>query len=62
MNLDELELELRKLPGICWVAFSDLGDRILAIGRLNARGRGSGAVTESPFCTVADVKSGAGFE
>jgi len=29
MNLDELELELRKLPGICWVAFSELGDRLL---------------------------------
>jgi hypothetical protein len=29
MNLDELELELRKLPGIRWVAFSELGDRLL---------------------------------
>jgi hypothetical protein len=29
MNLDDLELELRKLPGICWVAFSELGDRLL---------------------------------
>lgn len=29
MNLDELELELRKLPGICWVAFSELGDRLV---------------------------------
>jgi hypothetical protein len=29
MNLDELELELRKLPGIRWVAFNDLGDRLL---------------------------------
>jgi hypothetical protein len=29
MNLDDLELELRKLPGIRWAAFSDLGDRVL---------------------------------
>ena len=29
MNLDDLELELRKLPGICWVAFRELGDRLL---------------------------------
>jgi hypothetical protein len=29
MNLDDLELELRKLPGICWVAFRELGDRLV---------------------------------
>jgi hypothetical protein len=29
VNLDELELELRKLPGIRWAAFSDEGDRLL---------------------------------
>ena len=29
MNLDDLELELRRLPGIRWAAFSDLGDRLL---------------------------------
>jgi hypothetical protein len=29
MNLDDLELELRKLPGIRWAAFSDVGDRLL---------------------------------
>jgi hypothetical protein len=29
MNLDDLELELRKLPGIRWVAFTELGDRLL---------------------------------
>jgi hypothetical protein len=29
MNLDDLELEIRKLPGIRWAAFSDLGDRLL---------------------------------
>ena len=29
MNLDDLELELRKLPGIGWATFSDLGDRLV---------------------------------
>jgi hypothetical protein len=29
VNLDELEFELRKLPGIRWAAFSELGDRLL---------------------------------
>jgi hypothetical protein len=29
MNLDELELELRKLPGVRWAAFSEAGDRLL---------------------------------
>lgn len=29
MNLDELELELRKLPGIRWAAFSEEGDQLL---------------------------------
>lgn len=29
MNLDQLELELRKLPGIRWVAFNELGDQLL---------------------------------
>jgi hypothetical protein len=29
MNLDNLELELRKLPGVRWASFSELGDRLL---------------------------------
>ena len=29
MNLDELELELRKLPGIRWAGFSEQGGRLL---------------------------------
>jgi hypothetical protein len=28
MSLDDLELELRKLPGVRWVAFTELGDRL----------------------------------
>ena len=36
----------------------DLGDRLLAIGRLRARGKASGAVTESPFCYVGEFRNG----
>jgi ketosteroid isomerase-like protein len=36
----------------------DLGDRIVALGRLRARGRASGAETESPFAYVVDLKEG----
>jgi ketosteroid isomerase-like protein len=34
----------------------DLGDRLLAIGRIRTRGKASGAVTESPFCYLAEFK------
>jgi ketosteroid isomerase-like protein len=36
----------------------DLGDQIVAIGRLYARGKASGAETESPFACVVDSKNG----
>jgi ketosteroid isomerase-like protein len=36
----------------------DLGDRIVAIGRIRARGRESGADIESPLGYVTDFKSG----
>ena len=36
----------------------DLGDRVLAIGRIRTRGKASGAETESPFCYLADLKNG----
>ena len=36
----------------------DLGDRVLAIGRLHTRGRESGAETESPWSCVADFREG----
>jgi hypothetical protein len=29
VNLDDLELELRKLQGVCWVAFAEVGERML---------------------------------
>jgi ketosteroid isomerase-like protein len=36
----------------------DLGNRVLAIGRLRIRGKGSGAETESPFAHLTDIKDG----
>jgi ketosteroid isomerase-like protein len=36
----------------------DLGDRVVAIGNIRARGKASGAATESPVATVSDVKNG----
>src|SRR4029453_17644639 len=48
--LDELHLEYSETR--------DLGDRVVAIGRVRMRGRGSGAETESPLATVVDLKNG----
>ncbi len=36
----------------------DLGDRVVAIGRLRTRGRESGAEIESAFGSVTDVRNG----
>ena len=36
----------------------DLGDRVVGIGRFHMRGKGSGAETESPICSVVDFKNG----
>ncbi len=36
----------------------DLGDRLVATGRMRARGKTSGAETESPIGYLADVKNG----
>jgi ketosteroid isomerase-like protein len=48
--LDEIHLEYSDIR--------DLGDRIVAIGRIRTRGRQSGAVTELDFGTVSDMKNG----
>jgi ketosteroid isomerase-like protein len=48
--LDEFHVEYSEIR--------DLGDRIVAIGRLRTRGKGSGVETESPFGTVSDGKDG----
>jgi len=36
----------------------DLGDRLVASGRFRARGKASGAETESPFGCLVDAKNG----
>jgi uncharacterized protein len=36
----------------------DLGDRLVAIGRTRARGKGSGAATDTPIAFVTEVKDG----
>jgi ketosteroid isomerase-like protein len=36
----------------------DLGDRVVGIGRFRMRGKGSGAETETPICSVVDFKNG----
>jgi ketosteroid isomerase-like protein len=53
-DIDEALADIRlELPEI-----RDLGDRIVAIGRLLARGKASGAETESPFGCVVEWKNG----
>jgi len=36
----------------------DLGDRVVGIGRIRMRGRGSGAETDSPAAVVIDIRHG----
>ena len=36
----------------------DHGDRVVGLGRISMRGKGSGAETESPIGTVIDLKNG----
>jgi uncharacterized protein len=38
----------------------DLGDHIVATGRMRARGKASGAETNSPFALVMDFRDGKG--
>jgi ketosteroid isomerase-like protein len=38
--------------------YRDLGDRVLALGRMEGRGRGSGAAVETPQGAVADFRDG----
>ena len=48
--LDEIHVE--------YTDIRDLGDRVIAIGRIRTRGRGSGVVTESPIAVVSDTRNG----
>jgi ketosteroid isomerase-like protein len=38
--------------------FRDLGDRVLVLGRLQGRGRGSGAQVDTPMANVMDFRGG----
>jgi ketosteroid isomerase-like protein len=48
--LDEIHVEYSEIR--------DLGDRVLVIGHLHARGKASAAETDSPVATVSDVRDG----
>jgi ketosteroid isomerase-like protein len=39
----------------------DLGDRVVAIGHIRARGKASGAETRSPYVNVAELRDGKGI-
>ena len=41
-----------------WTEFRDLGDRVLALGHVKARGRGSGMEIDSPMGWVFTVRHG----
>ena len=53
-EVDEIWEEFRPLPE----RYSDLGDRVLGLGRLRTRGRASGAPSDSPWGGVYDVREG----
>ncbi|HME04466.1 MAG TPA: nuclear transport factor 2 family protein [Solirubrobacteraceae bacterium] len=44
--------ELQSLPE----EFRDLGDRVLVLGRMKGRGKGSGVPVESPYATILDFR------
>ena len=48
--LDEVVLEYSEIR--------DLGDRVVGIGSVRMRGRGSGAETESRIATVSEIRNG----
>ena len=48
--LDEIHVE--------YTDIRDVGDRVIAIGRIRTRGRGSGVATESPIAMVSDTRNG----
>ena len=53
-DLEEAFSELRAEPR----EVRDLGERIVAIGQLHGRGKGSGVDTDSPIAWVVDFKDG----
>lgn len=53
-EVDETWQEFRPVPE----EYRDLGDRVLALGRLRTRGRASGAPSDSPWGGVYDFRDG----
>lgn len=53
-EVDETWEEFRPVPE----EYRDLGDRVLALGRLRTRGRASGAPSDSPWGGVYDLRDG----
>jgi len=53
-EVDETWEEFRPLPD----EYRDLGDCVLALGRLRTRGRGSGVPVDSPWGGVYDLRDG----
>ena len=53
-ELDEVVAEVH----VEYTDIRDLGDRVIAIGHIRTRGRGSGVVTESPIAMVSDTRNG----
>ena len=53
-EVDETWEEFRPMPE----EYRDLGNRVLGLGRLKTRGRGSGVPTDEPWGGVYDVRGG----
>jgi len=53
-DLEEAFAELRAEPS----EYRVLGERVVALGQLHGRGRGSGVETDSPIAWVVDFKDG----
>jgi ketosteroid isomerase-like protein len=53
-EVDETWQEFRPMPE----EYRDLGDRVLALGRLKTRGRASGVPTDSPWGGIYDMRGG----
>ena len=53
-EVDETREEFRPMPE----EYRDLGDRVLALGRLKTRGRASGVPSDSPWGGIYGVRGG----
>src|SRR5208337_1022191 len=53
-SLDAAWEEFLALPD----EYRDLGDRVLMLGRIEGRGRGSGAPVRSPYAVIYDFRGG----